>query len=440
METSQKARPAGGIKESTTVKIIVIGFLVLGLLIPAAMVRSLIKEREYRRQAVVREISSKWGASQRVTGPVLSVPYIETIPAGKGKPVEVVHHLHILPETLKISGEALPEVRYRGIYEAVLYNAQIGLTGEFKLPDLQALDIKPKSVRWQKAIISMGISDLKGVKSAVKMNLSDVDLNMNPGMETSDLFDTGVSSRLSVNPELKNLSFSASLNLNGSTLLSFAPVGRETTAALSSPWPDPSFDGDFLPVNRYIKSDGFSAEWNVLHLNRSYPQIWKDKKYDLMSSSFGVSLVIPADAYQKAERTVKYAAMFIVLTFMALFFSEVMNRIRIHPFQYLLVGLALIIFYSLLISIAEHLGFAKGYLIASAATILLITGYARSVLRKKSLALMVGSLLTLLYVYLYVLLQLGDYALLFGSIGLFVILAAVMFLTRRINWYTPAGT
>ncbi|HPA77232.1 MAG TPA: cell envelope integrity protein CreD [Kiritimatiellia bacterium] len=436
MQTSGSSR----LKDSVTAKIIVIGFLVLGLLIPAAMVRSLIREREHRRAAVVREISSKWGAAQRITGPVLTVPYIETVPAGKGKPVEVIHHLHILPDTLNISGQVLPEVRYRGIYEAVLYNAQLSLSGEFRRPDLQALDIKPRSVQWQKAFISMGVSDLKGVRAAVTMNAGGQDFAMNPGIEAPDLMDAGVGTRLAIDPEAESIPFSALLNLNGSTLLSFSPVGRETTATLSSPWPDPSFDGDFLPANRYIKSDGFTAGWHVLSLNRNYPQTWKDKKYDITSSSFGVTLVIPADAYQKAERTVKYAALFIVLTFLTLFFSEVMNRIRIHPLQYLLVGLALIIFYSLLISIAEHLGFAKGYLIASAATIGLITGYARSVLQKRSLALMVGSLLALLYVYLYVLLQLGDYALLFGSIGLFLILAAVMFLTRRINWYTSAGS
>ncbi|MDD3605263.1 MAG: cell envelope integrity protein CreD [Kiritimatiellae bacterium] len=436
MQTSGSSR----LKDSVTAKIIVIGFLVLGLLIPAAMVRSLIREREHRRAAVVREISSKWGAAQRITGPVLTVPYIETVPAGKGKPVEVIHHLHILPDTLNISGQVLPEVRYRGIYEAVLYNAQLSLSGEFRRPDLQALDIKPRSVQWQKAFISMGVSDLKGVRAAVTMNAGGQDFAMNPGIEAPDLMDAGVGTRLAIDPEVETIPFSASLNLNGSTLLSFSPVGRETTASLSSPWPDPSFDGDFLPANRYIKSDGFTAGWHVLSLNLNYPQTWKDKKYDITSSSFGVTLVIPADAYQKAERTVKYAALFIVLTFLTLFFSEVMNRIRIHPLQYLLVGLALIIFYSLLISIAEHLGFAKGYLIASAATIGLITGYARSVLQKRSLALMVGSLLALLYVYLYVLLQLGDYALLFGSIGLFLILAAVMFLTRRINWYTSAGS
>ncbi|HNR95041.1 MAG TPA: cell envelope integrity protein CreD [Kiritimatiellia bacterium] len=427
------------LKDSVTVKIIIIGFLVLGLLIPAAMVRSLIREREHRRAAVVREISSKWGATQHITGPVLTVPYIEEVRAEKGKPVEVVHHLHILPDMLNISGQVLPEVRYRGIYEAVLYNAQMSLTGEFRRPDLQALDIKPRSVQWQKAFISMGISDLKGVRAAVTMNAGGQDFVMNPGIEAPNLMNAGVGARLSIDPEAETIPFSAALNLNGSTLLSFSPVGRETSVSLSSPWPDPSFTGDFLPANRYIKSDGFTAAWHVLSLNRNYPQTWKDKKYDITSSSFGVTLVIPADAYQKAERTVKYAALFIVLTFLTLFFSEVMNRIRIHPLQYLLVGLALIIFYSLLISIAEHLGFAKGYLIASAASIGLITGYARSVLQKNSLALMVGSLLALLYVYLYVLLQLGDYALLFGSIGLFLILAAVMFLTRRINWYTPAG-
>jgi len=159
----------------------------------------------------------------------------------------------------------------------------------------------------------------------------------------------------------------------------------------------------------------------------------------MQDSAFGVRLLIPADAHQKALRTTKYAVMFLGLTFLAFFFSEVMMRIRIHPIQYILIGLALIIFYSLLISISEHIGFGKGYLISSVATVLLIGGYAQSVLRKRALAGLVTVILAVLYAYLYILLQLEDFALLLGSIGLFVVLAVVMYMTRKIDWYTAGS-
>jgi inner membrane protein len=183
-----------------------------------------------------------------------------------------------------------------------------------------------------------------------------------------------------------------------------------------------------LPVERTVTEQGFTAKWKVLHLNRNYPQYWKGRGHDLSQSTFGVRLFRPVDIYQKSMRTAKYALMFIVFTFMAFFISEVMNRLRVHPVQYLLIGLAMIVFYTLLLSISEHL-------ISAGAVIGLFSGYAKAILKNRAVTVMVSGVLAILYAYLYILLQLEDYALLMGSVGLFGVLSAVMYLTRKIDWY-----
>ena len=423
------------VRESVTAKVFVIALIIFALMIPAAMVRSLIHEREWRQASVVNELGSKWGGSQTLTGPILSLPFERAIPGPDGKPVTVTLHLHVLPDQLDVTGQVIPEVRYRGIYEAVLYNARLKFSGSFSMPDLQTLGISPKSVRWERAFVALGIPDMKGLRSGIRMNLAGNELEMNPGIASADVLASGLSCTAPDLRRVEAMPFDLSLDLNGSQWLGFVPAGKTTTVQLESAWTSPSFDGAFLPEARSVADKGFNATWKVLHLNRNYPQAWTGSQYAIGDSAFGVKLFIPVDAYQKSTRTVKYALLFIVSTFTAFFVCEMMKRVRVHPLQYLLVGLALIVFYALLLSISEHLSFDKGYLISSAATILLIAGYARSVLQRGALALAVGMVLATLYGYLYLLLQVEDYTLLLGSVGLFVLLGIVMFLTRRINWY-----
>jgi inner membrane protein len=220
--------------------------------------------------------------------------------------------------------------------------------------------------------------------------------------------------------------------------LAFVPVGKKTSVNLSADWPDPSFNGAFLPIQHDISDIGFQATWQVSHLGRSYPQYWTTQnqpEIDFYSTEFGVDLLLLIDFYHKSERSVKYGILFILLTFMTFFLFEVLNHRSIHPLQYLMVGSALCLFYVLLLSISEHLGFVTAYIIASASTIVLITAYATKVLHNTQRAGIMGLALTGLYISLYVLLHLQDYALLFGAVGLFLILAGVMFITRNIDWY-----
>jgi inner membrane protein len=258
---------------------------------------------------------------------------------------------------------------------------------------------------------------------------------INSGIVTAPVMDSGISARVPVYPNRDKYSFQMKLSLNGSGQISFLPLGKETTVQLTSTWKNPSFTGLFLPDERIVNDNGFSAKWKILHLNRNYPQQWTGKNEKALESAFGAKFFCPVDEYQKSMRSAKYAVLFILLTFVAFFLTEVTNRTRVHPVQYLLIGFAICLFYLLLLSIAEHTSFAVAYLISATASLLLVTGYSRVILASSPMALMVGSLMSSLYGFLYVTMQLEDYALLFGSIGMFVVLGVVMFLTRKIDWY-----
>lgn len=436
MQTTNGIREtAKKIGSSTTFKLVTICALILVLLIPTSMVTSLIHERKNRKQSVIDEINYKWGRTQTVIGPVLSIPYLMHIEGKDGKTTSVTKYIHILPDTVDIKSQITPEVRYRGIYEAILYNATLSIDGFFPQAPLEDLRVPPENIVWADAFISIGITDMRGIKDRIEATFDGMRLSMEPGVETADVIKSGISADIRLDNSRKSYPFHFDLNLNGSEQIHFAPVGKVTTVTARSGWNDPSFGGAFLPVERKIDDQGFSAKWKVLHLNRNYPQHWKGGGRDLSESTFGVKLFSPVDIYQKTNRTAKYALMFIVFTFLAFLIAEFINRLRVHPVQYLLIGLAIIIFYTLLLSISEQINFGIAYLISAGAVISLITGYAKAILKNRVVTLMVGGILAILYAYLYILLQLEDYALLMGSIGLFVVLSVVMYLTRKIDWY-----
>jgi inner membrane protein len=418
-------------------KIITIVFIILILLIPASMINSLIKEREQRKQEVIAEIGSQWGSEQTIVGPIISIPYKKYYTDEKKNQAFTISHAYFLPETLDVESRILSEKRYRGIYEVVLYNTHTTLSGNFKMPNPGLLGINSDNVVWQGTKILIGISDLRGIKKPIQAGFNGDSLVMNPGLGSDEIASnhSGVNSLVNLPEEGTDFIFKFDLDLNGSNRINFVPVGKQTAATIESDWPSPNFTGDFLPGNRTIDKNGFKASWTILDLNRNFPQSWIGAEYGNQNSKFGVGLYTPVDIYQKSTRTVKYALLFIVFAFIAFFFSEIMNKTRVHPIQYLLIGLAMILFYSLLISISEHTNFDIAYWISCLAIIGLITGYSRSVLKKRSMALTVGGTLFVLYGYLYIILQLENYALVMGSIGLFVVLGLVMYLTRKIDWY-----
>jgi inner membrane protein len=423
------------IHESITVKLIVIGILTLLLLIPAAMIRGLVRERKETRNEVVHEISSKWGYSQTITGPVLTVPYRQ-YQVNNNKATYTVHYAHFLPEELNIEGEIIPEERYRSLYKVVLYRSDLTITGSFSNPDFSLWKKDPETIMWDEAFISLGITDMRGIKQRLVIDFNGSPLEVNPGVPSRDVIKSGVSALvpgLSQNDTAEHR-FSFNLHVNGSEQIRFIPLGKTTTANLVSTWSSPSFDGAFLPDERDIDDSGFDARWKVLHLNRNFPQQWIGNEYALNEWAFGVDLMFPVDHYQKTERSAKYAIMFIGLTFLTFFFSELLSKKRVHPIQYLLIGFALSIFYTLLLSLSEHLGFTYAYLIAGGAIVFLITAYSTSILKRGKLVALVGFVLVVLYTFLFTILQVEAYSLLMGSIGLFIVMALIMYLSRNVKW------
>ncbi len=423
------------IKSSITLKIVSVGILILLLLIPATMIRDLISERQSRRDSVVKEINQKWGDCQTITGPFLTVPFKTFFKDNDGETQFNLNYLHILPETLDITGEINPEVRYRSLFEAVLYNIKLKFKGNFKLPPTSQLNIDSNNILWDKAYLSMGITDMRGIQDKIVISYNKEDYNANPGLKTTDLAAAGVSTL--IKPLLANEAnnFSFDLNLNGSEQVSLIPVGESNTVKINSSWPSPSFNGAFLPVNREVNKDGFLSSWKILHLNRNYPQFWEGAQYKVTQSAFGVKLILTADIYQKSMRLAKYSIMFLVFTFATFFFSEIINKQRIHPIQYILIGMANLIFYTLVLSLSEHMHFNYAYILSAASVTLIISGYAKAVISNSRFACTILGILTILYCYLFIVLQLEDYALIMGSIGLIIILAIVMYVTRKINWY-----
>lgn len=428
----EKTEPKFWIRNSITIKSIIIGLLVLILLIPAGMIKKLIQERNDLRNSVISEVSYKWGNPQTIAGPIITIPYKQYYKKDK-EIIEEIRYAKFLPEDLNISGQINPETRYRGIYKVVVYNTNLKITGKFNKPDFSEWKIKDSNVLWENATLSIRIPDMRGIKDEIKVTWNKNEYEVNPGINEQN--HTGVSTLVDID-ENDTYAFEFNLNLNGSESLNFIPLGKQTNVSLNSNWTDPSFEGAFLPYDRNVDINGFNSKWKILHLNRSFPQKWIGNNYTVDDSSFGVKLMLPVDHYQKSLRSVKYAIMFISLTFLIFFFTEILNKKRIHPIQYLLVGLGLSIFYTLLVSLSEQISFNLAYLIASFAIISLITAYSYSMLKNKKITGVVALVLIILYVFLFTILQLQDYALLLGNIGLFIALATVMYLSRKVNWYS----
>ena len=403
------------------------------------MITGLIDERVWTRDSAIEEVSSKWGLGQTVSGPVLTIPYYFYYKDENDKIVRSTEYAHFLPNGLNINGEVFPQQRHRGIYDIVVYNTRLHIEGYFPLPDFSEWDVAEHDILWDDAELEMGIPDMRGIQKGIDLEWDGQQYAFNPGINNNEVLASGVSVRVpvySVDSSKSNISFSCDIDLNGSGELYFTPLGKETNIELVSKWTEPGFDGAFLPDTHRVDQNGFYARWNVLHLNRNYPQKWRGGDQHIDDSAFGVRLLLPVDQYLKSTRSAKYAILIISLTFLIFFFIEVLNAKRIHPIQYILVGLALCIFYALLLALSEHITFNTSYLIAGVAVIGLITLYTRAIFKSTRISLFLCGILILLYGFVFTVLQLQDYALLMGSIGLFIILAVVMWLSRKIDWYS----
>lgn len=433
METQEKRSEK--FSQSITVKALIVGFLSLLLLIPSAMMQELISERKHRSEETIEKINNKWSGAQTLCAPVLSIPYTVSTLNAEGKMVNEQHLLHLTPEDLHVDVALSPEEKHYGIYKTILYKSEVRLKGGFEIPDIEEAG---RTYHWDKAIVYIGISDLRGVTNRVDFYINDRAYAAAAGSRRAWFAGNELVVPLNDKANLaanKAISFHCTIDLNGSGSMHFIPIGKTSQVHMAGAWKAPGFIGHFSPEHTITES-GFDATWKILHFNRSIPDSWIDNGVQpFAESSFGVNLVDTVDHYQQNMRSAKYAILFIALTFVIFFFVELLTKKRIHPIQYLLVGLALVLFYALLLSISEQVGFAIAYLIASVATIGMITLYAQSVFKNRKQTALLTSTLCLLYLFLYVILQLEEIALLIGSIGLFLVLAVIMYFSRKVNWY-----
>ncbi len=414
--------------------ILSIGVIVL-LVVPLTMIQSLIHERQSYRDEAVNEINKSWADNQIVAGPILTVVNEKWIENSDGKKYKTQNSYHLLPEKLEYEAELIPETRYRGIYEVTLYKAKIRTTGYFDFDKIRAMKFEDLLVDQVESYLSFNVSDLKGIQENVIYKWNHEQQEVNPGLKTNEIFKNGFTTEVKINNNDKKYYFEITIQLKGSENLEFIPIGKTTEVKMKSKWNNPSFIGKFLPSSREITANRFSASWNVNNFNRNYPQEWLNNKYDVFSSSFGVKLLIPVDEYQKTMRTSKYGIMIILLTFISFFMIEIFNKKVLHPIQYLLIGLALIIFYSILLSLSEYILFQYSYLIAALLVVGLISFYTSNIYANNKLGITIGAFLIVFYGFMYIILQMQDYSLLLGNIALFIILAVIMFATRKINWF-----
>lgn len=434
--------------QSTTAKMIMVGLLTLVLLIPLAFVRELITERSQRKQEVVNEVTQLWGKDVVFYGPIMKVPYKTyeeyntTDPKTKIVTVQrksVIDYAYFFPEQLNNKSEVKKNTSLkRGIYNNVVFSADMNFEGYFGRPNIEKLSIAPEDMLWDKASIIVKTTNLKSIKSDLNIKLNNQKLSFESKSDEDTIYGTLETNSFDYKALSSNdkINFNFLMQYNGSSSVKFIPVGKTTTISLNSDWDSPSFVGAFAAndTTKTINKKGFHADWKILDINRSFSQQFAGKIPNLNEYTFGVKLIETVDEYQQNERASKYGFLVIGLTFLIFFLIQSISKIGIHIFQYSMIGLALIMFYTLLISITEHSSFSLAYIIAAISVIIMITAYSISILKNQKFPIFIGLSLTVLYTFIYVIIQLENYALLVGSIGLFLILGAVMYFSRRIDW------
>ncbi len=418
-------------KESVTLRILFTGALVIALLVPLVMIQSLITERQSYRHEAITEIGKGWAGEQTLAGPVLTFVN-EYIITENEKTFTKQDVKYVLPDDLVIESKVHPEIRYRGIYQTIVYKTDLIVKGNFNPARIKEV-FNPDILK--ESYLSFNVSDPRGIKENIKLRWDNAEQVVKPGLKDRNVFKNGFYSSLKIEKDKPGYNFELTLSLNGVESLNFVPVGKNTKVNVSSTWQSPNFSGNFLPSTREINDNGFTASWNVNEFNRTFPQDWNSSTYNIFDDAFGVRFVIPADEYQQTMRSSKYGILIVLLTFLSFFLVEVFSGKATHPIQYLLIGLALVIFYSLLLALSEYIKFQYSYLLAAVLVIGLISLYVKSIFKNGRITLAIAGLLFMFYGFVYVILQLQDYSLLLGNIALLLILASVMFFTRKINWF-----
>ena len=429
METHFQQEPKVPFFQTTTAKMIMVGILTLILIIPLALVQELIVERSQRQKEVITETTAKWGNSVYFYGPILKVPYKDPMSGAN-------NYAYFFPETLNNKTEVtMVKPLERSIYKSNVFTTKMQFDGNYSNPNFASKGIPSENIYWNRAKILIRTTNLKSLKDEVKMKIGNQNLAFESVASSSndsiESLETNYFDYQSFQNESK---FNFTISFNGSKQVKMVPIGKTTDAKMTSNWNSPNFNGNFSPISREISDNGFEANWKILHFNRPFAQSYFEVLPELGKYAFTVDFITPVDEYQQSERASKYGFLVIGLTFLIFFLIQSISKINIHIFQYSMIGIALIMFYTLLISITEHSSFSFAYLVAGASVIVMISLYSISILEDKKFPMFIGASLSVLYTFIYVIIQLEDYALLVGSIGLFMILAAVMYISRKIEW------
>ncbi len=445
---------------SPGMKFFALGFLALLLLIPLAMVQGLVREREGRFREATAAIGAQWGGAQTIAGPWLAAPAIVEKPARTAGelPRRAERHILLAPDRLNIEGDVATDTLKRGIHEAVVWRGTLTGRAAFSRPDLATLGEDVLSVDWSKARLVMLVTSLKGVETIeIKAGAGPVGpvepglglpltanapSGLNAAINMANAFMSSApgpvnQSDAPVAPPLGQRDISFAIALKGSQTLYFAPVGDMTNVALTSAWPHPSFAGAFLPANRDVRTDGFKASWAVPKLARPLQHVAlasAENFNQALGESFGVRLITPVDFYTTVERAVKYGVIFIGLAFVIVFAIELLAGGGMHVAQYAMTGMMIVVFYTLLLALAEIAGFGLAYAIAAGATGAVLAGFVASLFPGRRWAVTAFGGFALLYGMLYVILNMEDAALLAGAITGFLLLTALMFATRKVDW------
>jgi inner membrane protein len=436
-------------------KLLVIGVLVVLLLIPIGMVSSLVGERVNMRQTAAARVAESWGGAQTTGGVLLAIPVdttrviVEHTAAKESQRTEVVRNvLYVLPDTLDVDATAEPDHRTVGLYRTPIYRARVQIRGAFVSRDFAHL-LAPKEgrdVRWTEARLLVLNSESRALRAVDDVEVANERLQVSADGYAGS---AGISTAVPVTAmNQATIPFRMSLTLAGSSQLTFLPLARKADIALKSSWPHPKFEGAPAPLDPAISDAGFSAKWSVLEINRNFGQSWWDSEVRpdqpvelaLAQSGIGVTFYEPVDVYQRNYRAVHYAILLVGITFLTFFLWERLSGISIHGIQYLMVGLALALFYLLLLALSEHVSFDLAYGISAGALVALITIYLHGVLKRTSLALGAGGGLATLYAMLYWILRSEDYSLLMGALLLFGVLSILMIATRRVDWTSARET
>lgn len=411
--------------QSSTAKLLLVGILTLVLLIPLAFVQNLITERSTRQKEVISETTQKWGEAIYLNGPILKIPYKQ----GDGK----IYYAYFFPNTLNnITDVTMEKPLERSIYKSNVFATNFKFNGDFSKLDFTKTGIKNQDFIWNQAKIVIASANLKSLKDEISFQFNQQKLQFEPsnsdnklGMLESNFF--------AFNPELSNI-FKLNISFNGSKEVKIVPIGKTTTCQIQSNWHSPNFNGYFSPIYRSISNKGFEAKWKVFHFNKPFAQYYFNNLPNLENSAVSVNFIHPVDQYVQNDRASKYGFLVIGLTFLVFYLIQTLSKIQIHIFQYGMIGLSLIMFYTLLIAITEHSSFSLAYGISGVSVVGLIYFYSRSILKNIKFPLFILISLSVLYSFIYIIIQLEDYALLVGSIGLFSILAAIMYFSRNIDW------